>query len=172
MGMKNMSYDKHVKDIKSLDVILITIISLVILLGIFAIMVSKTKNEVTYQEEVCNNLEKEVNGEIEIFPEIQITMQQIAKIYAFTVVVEGRSSTPWKWDEDGVMCSMDIQLCEISNLFCMNATMQVPVEYNEWEFFQMKKPPAESQYVPIDQLKTNNTICEESNETICNLDLK
>lgn len=123
------------KKAQELSLNLIIIVALVLIVVVVIISFLVPKETQTFQQEVCSNLEKVEGNQTIIFPEIKTTMQQISRIYAFSVIVEGTTSIPDVWDEEGVMCQINANLCEISNLFCMDVVMKVPVNYEVWRNF-------------------------------------
>lgn len=87
------------------------------------------ENEQTYQEMICANLDN--NGSV--FKEIPISMQLIDQTLNLKVVnVYANTSKPRMWNEQGVTCQMNVEVCQHEYLFCMNLEMMIPVEYIEW----------------------------------------
>ena len=93
-----------------------------------------------YAKEVCNNLEKVVNNSLMIYPEIYKSKSDLEATWNFRVIgLDGRNITARQWDEEGVMCQMNVELCEVTYKFCMDVRMMIPVNYTEWNNWKEDK---------------------------------
>lgn len=80
---------------------------------------------------VCNNLEKIVNNELVIYPEIIIQRALIERDWNFKVInIDGKTVKARQYDNDGVMCEMKAELCDY-NYFCFDVKMLIPINYTE-----------------------------------------
>jgi len=138
---------------KKKNYILLYSISIILLIILFYILLIfsnkfKTKNKqeinqtktqkelITYEEFVCNNLEKIVNKTLYVYPEIINRKRELEQDWYFRVVeINGNESKVYNnmHDENGVMCSIDTEVCEITYLYCMDIKMIVPINYTQWE---------------------------------------
>ena len=83
---------------------------------------------------VCSNLEKTTIDGISVYPAITTTKYDLERSWGLKATdIDGSSSKAKQWDVNGVMCSIDVDMCD--PLFCLRMQMMVPVnftEYKEW----------------------------------------
>jgi len=81
---------------------------------------------------VCEHLQKMVDGEPVIYHAIVTSKYDLEDRLGLKAEgIYGESSQAIQWDEEGVICGMDVDMCEV--LFCLNVQMMIPVNYTEWE---------------------------------------
>jgi len=79
---------------------------------------------------ICNNLD---NG-MAVFPEIMKIRKEIENNLEMNMITMfGNTTSARMWDKDGVMCDMDVEMCQKQYLFCMHVTAVIPVNYTEWK---------------------------------------
>lgn len=114
-------------------------------LGILIIIISIKKTyfqphnnlNVTYQQQVCNNLEKVINDTTYIYPEIVNVKTLIETDLGFIVTnINGRNISARMWNSEGVSCQFEAEICRPDYLYCLDIKMLVPINYTEWEMWQ------------------------------------
>jgi len=83
---------------------------------------------------VCGDLEKTTNNKISVYSGILDAKEEIERTWNVRVVtLKGNTISMRQFDEDGVLCQMVVELCETGYSYCFDATMLIPVSYEEYE---------------------------------------
>jgi len=83
---------------------------------------------------VCNNLEKLDNTTLHIYPEIINRKNLLEADWYFRIVdIKGNTSIPRQWDNNGVMCQMNAEMCTLGYTYCLDIKIIIPVNYTEWD---------------------------------------
>ena len=97
-------------------------------------------NNETKHMYVCNNLDYiDDNGNLKVYPGIIDSKFSLESGWSFRVIdMYGNTTYPKTWDENGVMCAMPVEICDIDNTYCMKIDMIISVPYRDWENWHME----------------------------------
>lgn len=87
---------------------------------------------------VCNNLEMlNANNNIEVFPDLITRKTEVEKAYGGRITeIYGNTTKAKMFNVFGVMCQVNIELCDNGYVICQDLKMVVPVNYTEWQTWQ------------------------------------